>query len=142
MADGTALSSAGRIELAGHSQRRTLLETYNRVDFALDTFPYSGGLTTCESLWMGVPVVTAPGETFASRHSFSHLTTVGLSETVVKDLNDYVELAVDLALDPSRLTALRAGLRVQMQASPLCDAPRFARNLLTILHAIWRERCE
>ncbi|MFM9963320.1 MAG: hypothetical protein ACKV2Q_19090 [Planctomycetaceae bacterium] len=108
----------------------------------MDTFPYSGGLTTCESLWMGVPVVTAPGETFASRHSFSHLTTVGLSETVVKDLNDYVELAVDLALDPSRLTALRAGLRVQMQASPLCDAPRFARNLLTILHAIWRERCE
>ena len=77
--------------------RRELLAAYNTIDVALDPFPYSGGLTTCEALWMGVPVVTCPGETFASRHSLSHLSNVGLTETVAEDPSEYVERAVRLA---------------------------------------------
>ena len=77
---------------------------------------------------MGVPVVTCPGETFAGRHSLSHLTNVGLTETITRDLGDYVERAVALAQDLPRLAALRAGLRPRMAASPLCDGDRFAES--------------
>ena len=82
---------------------------------------------------MGVPVVTCPGETFASRHSLSHLSNVGLTETIAHDLDEYVELAVSLAGDLPRLAVLRAGLRERMAASPLCDGKRFA--------PIWRPCC-
>ncbi len=87
---GVAPSS---LEFQGSSEHRELLAEYGRVDIGLDPFPYGGGLTTCESLWMGVPVITCPGETFASRHSFSHLSNVGLTETIAGDLETYVELA-------------------------------------------------
>ena len=85
---------------------------------------------------MGVPVVTCPGETFASRHSLSHLSNVGLTETIARDLDEYVELAVSLAGDLPRLAALRAGLRERMAASPLCDGKRFAANLMSILQSL------
>jgi predicted O-linked N-acetylglucosamine transferase (SPINDLY family) len=132
--------AAERVELSGMSPRAELLAQYNRVDIALDTFPYSGGLTTCEALWMGVPVITCPGETFASRHALSHLSNVGLTETIAGDHAEYVRLAVGLAGDRSRLAALRGGLRGQMAASPLCDAPRFARNLMAHLRDAWQRR--
>jgi predicted O-linked N-acetylglucosamine transferase (SPINDLY family) len=127
-----------RIELAGGAPRDELMRCYQQVDLALDTFPYNGGLTTCEALWMGVPVVTFPGETFASRHSLSHLTSVGLTETIASGRNEYVELAVRLAGDLPRLAALRAGLRDRVARSPLCDGPRFATNLLAVLREAWR----
>jgi predicted O-linked N-acetylglucosamine transferase (SPINDLY family) len=88
---------------------------------------------------MGVPVITWPGATFASRHSLSHLSNVGLTETLARDQQDYVERAVALAHDLPRLAALRARLREQMAGSPLCDGPRFARNLLQLLRRIWRQ---
>jgi predicted O-linked N-acetylglucosamine transferase (SPINDLY family) len=132
--------AADRVELAGWSPQAGLLACYNRVDLALDTFPYNGGLTTCEALWMGVPVVTCPGETFAGRHSLSHLSTVGLTETIAHDLDAYVELAVALAADLPRLAALRAGLRQRVARSPLCDGPRFAANLAQLLRQAWREK--
>ena len=77
---------------------------------ALDPFPFSGSTITCESLWMGVPVITCPGETFASRHSLSHLSNVGLTETIARDLDEYVELAVSLAGDQRAIDSVAVGL--------------------------------
>jgi len=119
-----------------------LLAEYGRVDVALDTFPYNGGLTTCEALWMGSPVITCPGETFASRHSLSHLSNAGFTESIARDLDEYVELAVSFASDLPRLAAIRAGMRERMAASPLCDGKRFAESLMLILRGIWREWCQ
>jgi predicted O-linked N-acetylglucosamine transferase (SPINDLY family) len=88
---------------------------------------------------MGVPVVTCPGETFASRHSLSHLSNVGLTETIAHDLDEYVELAVNLAADLPHLAGVRAGLRQRMAASPLCDGKRFATHLKSILRNVWQQ---
>ena len=115
-----------RLELAGWSSRGQMLAEYNRVDLALDPFPYSGGVTTCEALWMGVPVITLRGRTFAGRHSLSHLSNVGLTETVARDVADYVELAVQLAHDLPRLAKWRAELRGQVRARP-CATDRASR---------------
>ena len=117
------------------------LASYGRVDLALDTFPYSGNTTTCEALWMGVPVVTFPQETFTSRHGLSHLSNVGLTETIAHDRADYIEIAVGLARGLPRLAEERAGLRSRMASSPLCNGDRFARNLLAALRGAWREWC-
>ena len=132
---------ATRIELRGGSGHRAFLREYNDIDIVLDPFPYSGGLTTCEALWMGVPTVTVPGEIFASRHSMSHLSNAGLADWVAPDLAAYVELAVARASDVQALAALRAGLRARVKASPLCDAPRFGRNLGAVLRLAWRDWC-
>jgi predicted O-linked N-acetylglucosamine transferase (SPINDLY family) len=119
----------GRVELLAHSPHADLLATYNRIDIALDPYPYSGGLTTCEALWMGVPVITLLGPTFAGRHSASHLTNVGLADWIVADREAYAETAVSWAQDLPRLARLREDLRDRVRRSPLCDHPRFARNL-------------
>jgi predicted O-linked N-acetylglucosamine transferase (SPINDLY family) len=100
-----------RLELLCWSRRAAMLAEYNRTDLVLDPFPYSGGITTCEALWMGVPVITWPGKTFAGRHSLSHLTNAGLTETVARDLPNYIELAVRLAHDLPRLAKWCAELR-------------------------------
>jgi len=130
-----------RVELRGPSPHRVLLGEYGDIDIALDPFPYSGGLTTCEALWMGVPTVTLPGETFASRHSLSHLSNVGLGDWVARDKADYVTLAITKASNLPALASLRAGLRAQVKASPLCDAPRFGAGLGTALRHTWRQWC-
>ncbi len=132
---------AGRVELRAGSPHRELLAQYADIDAVLDPFPYSGGLTTCEALWMGVPTITMPGETFASRHSTSHMSNVGLTDWVAADLDDYVAKARQLAQDVPPLAALRAGLRARVKASPLCDAARFGTNLGHALRAAWRDWC-
>ena len=132
---------AERLVLRGSSPHRAFMGEYGDIDLVLDPFPYSGGLTTCEALWMGVPTVTLPGEIFASRHSMSHLSNVGLSDWVACDVADYVELAVAKATDVAALAALHAGLRARVKASPLCDAPRFGRNLGAALRHAWTEWC-
>jgi protein O-GlcNAc transferase len=131
-----------RIECLGWSAHRQLLDEYLRIDVALDPFPYNGGLTTCEAMWMGVPVITCPGETFASRHALSHLSNVGLTETIARDLDEYVAMAVSLATDLPRLAALRSGLRERVAGSPLCDGKTFARDLMRILRETWRWYCK
>lgn len=134
--------AAARVELRGASRHRAFLGEYNQIDIVLDPFPYSGGLTTCEALWMGVPTVTLPGEIFASRHSASHLSNAGLADWLAGDLDDYVELALARAADLSSLAKLRAGLRARVKASPLCDAPRFGRSLGMALRYAWRDWCD
>jgi protein O-GlcNAc transferase len=132
---------AERLKLRGPSGHRDFIGEYNDIDIVLDPFPYSGGLTTCEALWMGVPTVTVPGEIFASRHSMSHLNNAGLADWVAPDVGAYVELAVAKASDIEALAALRSRLRAQVKASPLCDAPRFGRNLGAALRFAWRDWC-
>jgi predicted O-linked N-acetylglucosamine transferase (SPINDLY family) len=122
--------AAGRIELQGHAPHEQLLAAYAEIDIALDPFPYSGGLTTCEALWMGVPVVTLSGQGFCGRHSTSHLANVGLSELVTTTPEQYAAIAVALAQDPERA------------ASPLCDATRYTRDLEAAYREMWKRYCE
>jgi predicted O-linked N-acetylglucosamine transferase (SPINDLY family) len=131
-----------RLQFRGPSGHRAFIGEYNDIDIVLDPFPYSGGLTTCEALWMGVPTITLPGEIFASRHSMSHLSNAGLADWVAPDLAGYTELAVAKASDIPALAALRSGLRAQVKASPLCDGPRFGRNLGKALRHAWRDWCD
>ncbi len=131
-----------RIALQGRSPHAGLLAAYGRVDIALDPWPYSGGLTTCEALWMGVPVVTLPGPTFAGRHSASHLANVGLEDWIVADRDAYVGHAAAWAADLPRLARLRDGLRERVRRSPLCDHARFARNLEAAFRAMVRDAAD
>jgi predicted O-linked N-acetylglucosamine transferase (SPINDLY family) len=133
--------AADRVELQGKSPHDELLATYNQIDIGLDPYPYSGGLTTCEAMWMGVPVVTRPGPTFAGRHSATHLSNAGLADWVVDSEDAYVEKAAWWASHLEELAALRARLRAQVAVSPLCDGPRFARNLEAAFRRMWRTWC-
>lgn len=132
---------AGRIEFIGESGYRELLETYNRVDIALDTTPYSGTMTTLEALWMGVPVVAASGGRMVARSSAAHLSACGLAELVAADEAHYLSIARALAGDPARLARLRAGMRARLKASALCDAAAFVRDLEALYRAAWRRWC-
>jgi predicted O-linked N-acetylglucosamine transferase (SPINDLY family) len=134
--------AADRLELVARTATRTeYLELYQQIDIGLDSFPYHGGTTTCEALWMGVPVVSLAGQTAVSRLGLSVLTNVGLPELVALSEDEYVRIAVKLARDLPRLEDWRAKLRSRMQASPLMDAPRFARNVENAYRAMWRKWC-
>jgi len=112
-----------------------------RVDIALDSFPYTGTATTCEALWMGVPVVTWAGDRHAGRVSASLLNQAGLGELVARDAAEYVQLAVALAGDRERLERYRQDLRGRLRASPLCDGAGFARQFEQTMRALWRNWC-
>jgi predicted O-linked N-acetylglucosamine transferase (SPINDLY family) len=114
------------------------LARYHSIDIAFDPFPYNGVTTTCEALWMGVPVVTLAGEAHVGRVGASLLAQLGASEWVASSPDDYAAIALGLARDPRRLGDLRRGLRERMRHSPLCDAPRFARGLEKALRQMWR----
>lgn len=131
-----------RLIIEGPSAHQQLLESYHKVDIALDPWPYSGGLTTCEALLMGVPVITMPGPTFAGRHSATHLVNAGLGELVADTWEAYKQCAIGLASDLDSLSIIRKGLRQQLLDSPVCDAKRFARHLNTALRAAWQRYCE
>ncbi|MCE8014809.1 tetratricopeptide repeat protein [Halomonas sp. MCCC 1A17488] len=131
-----------RLLMEGPAQHQEFLATYQRIDIALDTWPYSGGLTTCEALMMGVPVVTRVGPTFAGRHSATHLVNAGLSELVTDSWEEFRKRATELAADLPNLAVIRAALRTILTDSPICDGPRFASHLATALRAIWQRHCE
>ncbi len=116
------------------------LAAYNKVDIALDTFPYPGVTTSAEALWMGVPVLSLRGDRFMSGTAGSIAHNAGLPDWVAADEDDYVAKAVAFASDLQRLARLRAGLRQQVLASPLFDAPRFARNFEDALWGMWQAR--
>lgn len=115
------------------------LALYGRADIALDTFPYNGTTTTCEALWMGVPVVAMRGDRHSARVGASILTQVGLSDLVTDDVKSYIDTAVALATDGDRLDGLRMNMRSRMQASPLLDATAFAGNMQQAFEDMWRE---
>jgi len=135
--DGKRLEFHARIaSKSGH------LGAYGRVDIGLDTFPYNGTTTTCEALWMGVPVVTFRGDRHASRVGASILTRVGLGELIADTIDGYVMAAVTLAKAPSRLVELRRDLRPTMAASPLCDAAGFTHAVEAAYRKMWRRWCQ
>jgi predicted O-linked N-acetylglucosamine transferase (SPINDLY family) len=129
------------LRIVGRVQLEDYFRQYHEIDIALDPFPYPGGTTTCDALWMGVPVVTLAGEAAASRGGVSILSNVGFPELIASDTERYVQIAVSLAEDPSRLTGLRSRLRQQMITSPLMDAPQFARDVETAFREMWRKWC-
>jgi protein O-GlcNAc transferase len=129
--------AAERLEFSERVSRAEYLNLYHGIDIGLDPFPYNGITTTCDALWMGTPVLTLPGKMPAARAGLSLLSTVGLGEWAAASEEDYVRLAVELAENLPRLAELRATLRARMKASPLMDAPRFARQVEQAYRSIW-----
>lgn len=130
---------AARVTIAEPGARAAYFAAHSGVDFILDTFPYPGGTTTCEALWMGVPTLTLAGRTLLARQGAQLLTAAGLPEWIAADGDDYVARAAGFCADLPRLAQLRAGLRAQVAQSPLMDAPRFATALTEALYRAWQE---
>jgi protein O-GlcNAc transferase len=133
--DPARLELIARLPLADYYRR------YDAVDLVLDTFPYGGGTTTLDALWMGVPVVTLAGDRPAGRSAASILGELGLDAWVARSADAYVRLALAHASDARALAALRAGLRARLRASALMDEAGFARDLEALLRGMWREWC-
>ena len=131
-----------RITLQPFEQSPLYLEAYNSVDIGLDTFPWNGITTTCDALWMGVPVITLAGTAYASRGGVSLLSNVGLQDLIAKTYDEYIEIAVRLASDIKTLHSLRNSLRDRMSQSPLTNAKRFIVNLEQCYHKMWENWCE
>ncbi|HEY9613465.1 FkbM family methyltransferase [Allocoleopsis sp.] len=131
-----------RLELMGWAATQSEhLSLYNQVDIALDTFPYHGTTTTCEALWMGVPMITLAGQTHVSRVGVSLLHSVGLEELIAHSPQEYIQKAVALANNLEELQELRANLRRQMQAAPLTNASLIAQSLEDAYRTMWRCWC-
>jgi protein O-GlcNAc transferase len=130
-----------RIEFFDRLSKIEFQALHREVDIALDAYPCNGGATTCETLWLGVPVVSLAGEVFQSRAGLSLLSAVGLPELVAGSPAEYLAIVRELAQDPARLQQLRAGLRESMRGSPLCDAPAYTRALEDAYRGIWCDWC-
>lgn len=131
-----------RLELRGPSSHPEMLEQYGDIDIALDPFPFNGGMTTLEALWMGVPVVTVAGQGVVSRQTVSALANIGLAEELAfGDIDAYIAGAVALANNPSRLAELRSQIRPLMAASPLRQAEPFVRDLEALYRRMWQAWC-
>jgi predicted O-linked N-acetylglucosamine transferase (SPINDLY family) len=131
---------AGRLVLEGPSPRAQYLAAYRRIDIALDPFPYTGGATSAEALWMGVPVLTLAGSTLVARQGVSLLSNAGLEDWIGTDAADYVRLARSHAAALPALARLRTGLRDRVLASAVFDAHRFARDWEDALVGMWAAR--
>jgi predicted O-linked N-acetylglucosamine transferase (SPINDLY family) len=139
----TAGIAEDRVEISGFfASTQDHLSAYNRVDVALDTFPYNGTTTTCEALWMGVPVVSLIGDRHAARVGLSLLTAVGHPEWAAEDEEHYIEKAVALAQDRALRSQLRESLRGEVAASILCDHQGQAARFETALRQVWTEWCQ
>jgi predicted O-linked N-acetylglucosamine transferase (SPINDLY family) len=130
-----------RVEFILRLRMDKYLELYNGIDIGHDPFPYTGGTTTCDALWMGVPVVSLAGRSATARGGVTILSHISLGELIAKKPEQYVEIATRLACDLPRLADLRAGMRKRMQRSPLMDAQGFARDVEAQLREMWRSWC-
>ena len=128
-----------RIILEEPEGRQQYFAAYNRIDITLDPFPFSGGTTSVESLWMGVPLITLAGNSLVSRQSVGVLTNAGLPDWIAEDEESYLTKVISFASDLDKLARLRANLRSQVLASPLFDASRFARNFEHALLEMWNQ---
>jgi predicted O-linked N-acetylglucosamine transferase (SPINDLY family) len=133
--------AAQRLRLYGSLAKTDFYALLNEVDIALDTFPYNGTTTTCETLWMGIPVISLIGASSVARSGYALLKTVGLEELAAHDAEGYVRLAVALAGDPDRLSALRAGMRARVSASALRDEAGMACDLEAAYRHMWQAWC-
>lgn len=133
--------SHARLELISKLPFQQFLAAHSRVDIALDPFPFSGTTTTCQTLWMGVPVVTLAGASHVSRVGVTMLSSVGLERCVARDENDYVRTAVALATDIPRLREARSGLRERMILSPLTNGASLTRFLEDAYAKMWEDYC-
>jgi protein O-GlcNAc transferase len=132
--------SAERLDLRGYSSHAEMLAQYSDVDVALDPFPFSGGATSCEALWMGVPVITLVGASVVSRQTESFLSQLRLDNLAASDPDAYVSIALALATDIPRRRMLRHSLRERMSKSSLCDAAQFTQDLEAAFRQAWEAR--
>lgn len=137
-AAGVAMS---RVDLRGPCDRLAHFQAYRDIDIALDPFPHGGGMTTLDALWMGVPVVTAPGRTISSRLAAASQTALGLADWIAASDADYVERAVGMTRDLDALARLRAELRPRLRRSPFGDPAQYARAVEAAYRAMWRTWC-
>ncbi|MBT3791392.1 MAG: tetratricopeptide repeat protein [Alphaproteobacteria bacterium] len=133
--------SGAQLKLVGSSPAAEYFATYNEIDITLDPFPYSGGMTSLDSLWMAVPVLTRRGDRAGAHTGESIAYNAGLPDWIARDDDDYVELAVAHSSDLQKLISLRAQLRQQVLASPLFDGRRFAHNFEQALVGMWKKYC-
>ncbi len=125
----------------GHVDGRSVLEEYDTVDIALDTFPFSGCITTCEALSMGVPIVALPGRRPSSRQTYGFLKAIGRDEWIASSRQEFVNIAAKLASDPQKLADMRAAQRERVVASPMCDAKKFCGHLEAAFRDAWVKWC-
>ena len=130
-----------RIQLVTRLPKRQYFEAYHGIDVALDPFPYNGGVTTGDALWMGVPVLTVAGGSYLSRQGVMAMLAVGLPEFIAEDPEALIPLAKMWMNRRPELAELRRTMRERLLASPLADAPRFVRNLEASLRSEWAKRC-
>jgi predicted O-linked N-acetylglucosamine transferase (SPINDLY family) len=133
--------SANRLEFVPRCPRTDYLRLYERIDICLDPLPYNGITTTCDALWMGVPVVSLTGKSAAGRAGWSLLANLGLSDLVAHTPKQFIDITSNLASDLLRLAQLRSTLRERMQRSPLIDSQRFARNMEAAYRKMWQRWC-
>jgi protein O-GlcNAc transferase len=130
-----------RLSYVSHQPRDEYLRTYQRIDIALDTFPYNGHTTSLDGLWMGVPVVTIIGTTAVARGGYSLLSNLDLPDLAARSEEEFVQISVRLARDLPRLRKLRSSLRTRLEQSPLMDHERFSRGIEQAYRGMWMEWC-
>jgi predicted O-linked N-acetylglucosamine transferase (SPINDLY family) len=127
-----------KLILENQSERKELLECYNKIDIALDTFPYTGGTTNLELSYMCVPLITISGETFLSRCGVSVNQNLGMNELIAKNIDEYVEIAINLAKDKNKLSMIKAELLKNSRKSKLFDIEIFSRDFTNAMQDMWK----
>jgi protein O-GlcNAc transferase len=131
-----------RVQLIDYIPAAEHFQHFSKIDIALDSYPYNGTTTTCETLWMGIPVITLVGEGHVSRVGYSLMTNIGLPQLTAQSVDQFVSIAQDLASDLPRLADLRSGMRQRMIDSPIMDPVNLARNIEALYRDMWKRWCQ